>query len=216
MVALSLAGTPTADDEEAFGHTNDLQPVDHSDAAPTTPVSMESCRPLATQADIERRLAELTTASDAVTSPASLVLVELDSAELDFGAPEDRLLTGIAKAALELLSDAHSAARVGNQRLMLFLPGDDEAEATQRAEHLRQRVEATEFLVNDSPLRATVTCALAQVSADLSVDDLLASLQETLAEAQRLGGNRTFQYDGMTPTPVVPPELNLAPQTCAL
>jgi GGDEF domain-containing protein len=99
---------------------------------------------------------------------------------------------------------------------LLLLPGDDESSATQRAERARQRIEATEFLVDDQPMRATVSCALAQLSNDYSVEDLLASLEDTLVEAQKLGGNCTFFYDGMTPAPVVPPELNLTPQTCAV
>jgi hypothetical protein len=81
---------------------------------------------------------------------------------------------------------------------------------------MRQRIEATEFMADEKPVQATVSCALAQLSTDYSVADVLASLQETLEEAKRLGGNRTFMYDGMTPAPVVPPELNLATQKCAI
>jgi hypothetical protein len=61
-----------------------------------------------------------------------------------------------------------------------------------------------------------VTCALAQVAASHTALDLLEFLEETLEEAKRYGGNRTFMYDGTSPTPVVPPELNIAPQTCAI
>ena len=41
-------------------------------------------------------------------------------------------------------------------------------------------------------------------------------LGETLAEAKRYGGNRTFMHDGMSPTPVVPLELGLGVQQCAI
>jgi PleD family two-component response regulator len=129
---------------------------------------------------------------------------------------EDRLLDGILNLANELLADVHTAAKLNHDQLLFMLPGDDELAATQLAERVRQRVEATEFLVDDAQANATVCCAITQVSSDYTVDDLLASLRDTLAEAQRLGGNRTLFYDGMTPLPVVPPELNLAPQTCAV
>ncbi|MEX0643173.1 MAG: hypothetical protein WD468_10760, partial [Pirellulales bacterium] len=53
-------------------------------------------------------------------------------------------------------------------------------------------------------------------TASQSADNLIEFLEETLEEAKRYGGNRTFMHDGTSPTPVVPPELNIAAQTCTI
>jgi len=171
---------------------------------------------LVSREDVDWLLAELTAISDPVENPSSVVLVELDATEVTGAVDEDRLLNGLAKSVRELLAETHTAARFSDHQLLLLLPGDNESVATKRAERVRQRIEATEFMADNQPIQATVTCALAQLSTDYAVADLLASLKETVDEAKRLGGNRTYMYDGMTPSPVVPPELNLSPQKCAI
>jgi diguanylate cyclase (GGDEF)-like protein len=202
--------------DEALVHHNAPEAVSKNNPQFTKPVSAKGGSGLVTKDYVEQLLAELTTTCDPLENPASVVLVELDAGGDNVGVSEGRLLSGITNTLRELLSDAQTAARFNDRQLFLLLPGDDETVATQRAERARQRIEATEFLVDEKPVRATVSCALAQVSTDYSVDDLLSSLNETLAEAKRLGGNQTFLYDGMTPSPVVPPELNMSPKTCAI
>lgn len=208
--------------EEAFRHNNDdlIAPEATVAAAPVSPpaVKRNGDAPvgLVTLDYVEQLLAQLTAVSDPLENPASVVLVELDPTDSAAGVAEGRLLGGIAKTVRELLAEVHTAARLSEQQLILLLPGDDESIATQRVERVRQRIEATEFLADDTSVQATVSCALAQLSTDYSVSEILASLKETLEEAKRLGGNRTFMYDGMTPSPVVPPELNLALQKCAI
>ena len=80
------------------------------------------------------------------------------------------------------------------------------------AEQVRQRVAATQFVADGQPIQATVTVHLTQVAASHTATNLLEFLEETLEEAKRFGGNRTFMHDGTSPTPVVPPELNVAPR----
>jgi diguanylate cyclase (GGDEF)-like protein len=202
--------------------TNNSKPhpeLTQSELSPAGPVenqSSTSMTGLATRNEADELLVELTAVSDPLENPASVVLVELDPVENADDPNGDRLLAGIANTVCELLAETHTAARFGQQQLLLLLPGDDETAATQRTERLRQRVEATEFLIDQKPVAATVSCALGQLSSDYVPADILASLQKTLDEAKRKGGNRTFLYDGVSPGPVVPPELNLAPQTCAV
>jgi diguanylate cyclase (GGDEF)-like protein len=142
--------------------------------------------------------------------------MELDAIDEAASVSNDRLLTGVAGMVREMLEEAHTAARFTDQRFLLLLPGDDEAQATQRAEQVRQRIEATEFVANDGCLHATLTCALAQLSSDYSATQLMDQLDDAMLRAKRLGGNRTYTFDGIAPSPVVPPELNLAPQKCAI
>ncbi|MEX2316280.1 MAG: GGDEF domain-containing protein [Pirellulales bacterium] len=170
---------------------------------------------LVTRDYVDQLLAELAAVSDA-TNPASVVLMELDPLDAAGDVAGDRVLTGIANTVRELLEESHTAARFADQRFFLLLPGDDESQATQRAENVRQRIEATEFVAGGQGMHATVTCALAQLSSDYSATQLMDSLEDALVRAKRLGGNRTYMFDGIAPAPVVPPELNLAPQKCAI
>jgi diguanylate cyclase (GGDEF)-like protein len=170
---------------------------------------------LATRDHVDKLLAELTAAADPAASPNSVVLVELDGADAADDSSIDRLLSGVASTVRGLLSETHTAARYGEHQLMVLLPGDDEA-ATTLAEQVRQRIETTQYVADDQPRQATVSCALTQLSADDSVDELLKTLQETLLEAKQSGGNRTYMHDGIAPSPVATPELNFSVQKCAI
>jgi diguanylate cyclase (GGDEF)-like protein len=186
-------------------------------AAVDTPPSpdIDQATGLTTRDHVERRLADMTLAH-ADLQPMTVALVEVDQAVHGAESIDDRLLRGVAETVREMLTDAHTAARYSDQQFLLLLPHDDLQHATQRTEQVRQRIEATQFVADGQQIQATVTCALAQVAASHSVSNLLEFLEETLDEAKRYGGNRTFMHDGTSPTPVVPPELNFAPQTCAI
>jgi diguanylate cyclase (GGDEF)-like protein len=185
-------------------------------AAPSDELISDLAAELVTRSEVDELLVELTSVSDPLQNPAAAVLIELDPIETNDDLDADRLLAGIANTVSELLDEAHTAARFGQQQLLLLLPGDNESAATQRTERVRQRIEATEFLIDKQPVAATVSCAMGQLSSDYVPADVVAALQRTLDEAKRKGGNRTYLYDGASPAPVVPPELNLAPQTCAI
>lgn len=170
---------------------------------------------LTTREHIEKSLAEMT-ATHVAAQPATVALVEITRGDNVNEAVEDRLLYGIAGTIRELLAEGHTAGRYTDQKFLLLLPQDDLQHATQRAEQVRQHVAATQYVADGQQIPATVTCALAQVTASQSATNLLEFLEETLEEAKRYGGNRTFMHDGTSPAPVVPPELNIAPQTCAI
>lgn len=174
---------------------------------------------LATREQAEYVLAELST-HDTKNDPATVALVEVD--EIDWigeqtsEAIDERVLMGVSVIVRESLSSQHTAARFGNQQLLLVVPHEDVHQATKRAEEMRQRIATTSFIADGRTVQTTVTCALAEVSQDRSRDQLLEFLKEALSEAKRYGGNRTFMHDGKSPTPVVPPELEVAPQQVAI
>jgi GGDEF domain-containing protein len=171
---------------------------------------------MATREYAKQMLMGLAAAAGPSQAPTSVALVEVDASVASNGSIDNRLLGGVAKMARELLDESHLAVRFDDRQFLLMLAGDDERYATQRTEMVRQRIEATEFTANGRGMQATITCALARVSHDDPVDRLLETLQETLEEAKRFGGNRTFLHDGVSPAPVVPPELNYAKQTCEI
>jgi diguanylate cyclase (GGDEF)-like protein len=170
---------------------------------------------LTTREHIEQQLANMMLAH-ADLQPMTVALAEIEQAAGGTEGVDDRLLRGVAETVRELLAAVQTAGRYSDQQFLLLLPRDDIQHATQRTEQFRQRVEATQFVFDGQQIQATVTCALAQVSASHTATNLLEFLEETLEEAKRYGGNRTFMHDGTSPTPVVPPELNIAPQTCAI
>jgi diguanylate cyclase (GGDEF)-like protein len=174
---------------------------------------------LATREQAEYVLAELST-HDTKNDPATVALVEDDEidwiGEATSEAIDERVLMGVSVIVRESLSSQHTAARFGNQQLLLVVPHEDVHQATKRAEEMRQRIATTSFIADGRTVQTTVTCALAEVSQDRSRDQLLEFLKEALSEAKRYGGNRTFMHDGKSPTPVVPPELEVAPQQVAI
>jgi GGDEF domain-containing protein len=187
-------------------------------AAPLEPPHSDDVDPatgLMTRDQIEQRLSDLTLAH-ADLQPMTIALLEIDQSAHGVALIDDRLLRGVAGTVCELLTEAQTAGRYADQQFLLLLPHDDLQDASQRAEQVRQRVAATSYLADGEGFPATLTCAVTQVAASQSVSDLLEFLEETLDEARRYGGNRTFMHDGSSPVPVVPPELNLTPQTCAI
>jgi diguanylate cyclase (GGDEF)-like protein len=170
---------------------------------------------LTTREHVEKQLAHMARAHTEA-QPVTVALLEIAQADVGGEGVDDRLVRGIAGTVRELLAEVHTAGRYSDQQFLLILPQDDLQHATQRAEQVRQRIAATQYIADGQQIQATVTCALAQVAASQSSTHLLEFLEETLEEAKRYGGNRTFMHDGTSPTPVVPPELNVAPQTCAI
>ena len=149
-------------------------------------------------------------------SPLSLALLEIDQNNNVDDSFEDRLLRGVADTVAGLLSDSQTAVRFSDHQFMLLLSEEDPQHAIELTERMRQRIEATRYIADGEALQTTISCALAPMSADQRGARWLESLQETLDEAKRYGGNRTFLYDGISPAPVVPPELNVGPLTCEI
>jgi GGDEF domain-containing protein len=207
----------------------DSQPSDATTApleasAPTADstspqVPFDPATGLVTREHAELVLTQLTSA-DAGQLPLTVGLVELAPIDAT-GEPPDpaldsRLLCGVSNVVRQSLADDHTLARFSEQQLLLLVPHEDVQHASRRAEEMRQRVATTEFMADGKSYQTTVTCALAEATAEQCGPKLFDFLQEALCEAKRYGGNRTFTHDGSSPTPVVPAELSLAPQQLAI
>ncbi len=212
---------PAADDV-----ADDASPDESASTAPDADLTAASA-PVIAPADLDpvtelasrdygqRRLAEMV---ENVSDPgwATAVLVELN---WDGDADEqtmDRLLRGVAGTVRGLTGRGETAARYGDRQFLLVLPGSDTDQATERAETARQRVESTKYFVDGSPWPMALTCALADLRGHSAVDEVFDLLDEALAEARRYGGNRTFLHDGLSPAPVVPLDLGLTLEQCAV
>ena len=89
----------------------------------------------------------------------TVALLEIEQTVAGGEGVDDRLVRGIAGTVRELLTEAHTAGRYSDQQFLLLLPQDDLQHATQRAEQVRQRIAATQYLADGQQIPATVTCA---------------------------------------------------------
>lgn len=188
-------------------------------AVESTTTPLDPATGLVTREHAEKLLSQLAV-GDASQSPVTVALVEL--APIDWIGQEpnklidNRLVCGVSNIVRQSLDDEHTLARFNDQQLLLLIPREDMQQVTRRAEELRQRVATTEFVAEGRSYQTTVTCALAEISAEPLGPQLFEFLQEALDEAKRYGGNRTFMHDGKSPTPVVPAELPISAQQLAI
>ncbi|NLY01605.1 MAG: diguanylate cyclase [Rhodopirellula sp.] len=104
-------------------------------------------------------------------------------------------------------------SRYGGQQFVILFPDSGVREAMSIVEKVRQTIEATEFQAATRTARITLSCGLTESTAEDTSQSLLDRLESTVGEAKRYGRNRTFVHEGKYPTPVVPPNLALQPQT---
>ncbi len=205
--ATGVAVVPQADTFELITPEKFSEPVaiNPTTSPPTQPTSFEH---------VAHLLAEIT-GKDAADKSVTVALLELDTAKQLEKTLDERLLHGVASTIQELLSEVGTVARYGGHQLLLTLPKDEAHDATERAEQVRQRIQATQFVADGQSLQTTITCALVDVE-DRPVLKLLECLETTLAEAKRCGGNRTFLHNGTAPTPVALQELSVPSQKCTI
>ena len=128
----------------------------------------------------------------------------------------DRVLGAVARLLGQVRDRQWLAARVAGQQCALLCAGARLHDAAEAAERLRQSIEKTSFLGAGERLRVTVSAAVVELRPHDSVDSMLERAAAAVREAKSYGRNRTFIYDDDYPTPVVPPELAIAPQEMKL
>ncbi len=125
----------------------------------------------------------------------------------------DRVLEAVAQLVGSVVHDEQRAVRMSAQKFLLMLPTVPVRDATNTLERIRQQVEATRFECNTGSIAVTVSCSVAESTADDTLTTLLERVEATLLEAKRYGRNRTFLHDGKFPAPVVPPVLPAVART---
>ena len=176
--------------------------------------SIDPTTGLKTRSHFQQLLRWRATAADASDTPLTVALLEIDvPSELDQSL-DDRILHNVASTVRQLISDSQTAVRYSDHQFLLLLDNDGFDKAAERAEQVRQRVEATEYVAGGDSLRATVTCALLEATAAEPEESLLEQLGQTLDEARQHGGNCTYKHDGISVSPVSPLNLGIAPQKC--
>lgn len=110
------------------------------------------------------------------------------------------------------LRDAVWARYAGDQFLVL-LPRAVLRRTVEEAERIRQQMEATVIKMGPEHVSLTLSAAITELRTDDTTLSFFQRLEETLRQAKRAGGNRSFTHDGRMPAPVIPPNLQVASRT---
>jgi len=149
-------------------------------------------------------------------APLSSVVIDVDlfgRLNEEYGCEVgDRVLRALADLVRQQTSEPAMAFRYAGQRFGLLLPETPAESAIKAAERLRQTVEEIRFTHGEQEFRMALSCGVTQAKPDDSVESLLRRTEETLQEAKRYGGNRTFLRDGQYPAPVAPPHVDVEPR----
>ncbi|NMC19865.1 MAG: diguanylate cyclase [Thermogutta sp.] len=104
-------------------------------------------------------------------------------------------------------------ARLGTAKFLLLSNEADARSWTELVERIRQSVETATFEYEGQGVQLTIAAAVTQLRDDDTSQTFFERLRETLAEAKRAGGNRTYSDYGRGPTPVVPANIQVREQT---
>lgn len=149
-------------------------------------------------------------------APLSIVVIDVDlfgRLNEEHGCEVgDRVLRTLADLVRRQTTEPAMAFRYAGQRFGLVFPETPAESAVKAAERLRQTVEEIRFTHGEQEFRMALSCGVTQAKPEDSVEVLLARTEETLQEAKRYGGNRTFLRDGQYPAPVAPPHVDVEPR----
>jgi hypothetical protein len=169
---------------------------------------------LATVQDLVGQLFDLC-GEATVDAPALVAAIRLDP--LAGGEPnaklEQRIMDKLPAVLGSHIDPSHLSADDSKGQLLCVFPGERLDQLSQRVEHMRQLVEAADFMVDGAPLQATVSCAIAETTERKTPGEMLTLLDEAFQERDRLGVNRTYHHDGAFPTPLPPADVKVERQT---
>ncbi|MEJ5342387.1 MAG: GGDEF domain-containing protein [Thermogutta sp.] len=125
----------------------------------------------------------------------------------------DQTLAAVAKVFQQTSLRHATWVRYGGDQFLLLLRETDVRQGVQEAEHLRQQFEVAQFVIGEDTVHLTLSAAVTELRSDDTPTAMFLRLLETLREAKRAGGNRTFAHNGQSAAPVVPPNLRVEEQT---
>ncbi|GJM10644.1 MAG: hypothetical protein DHS20C11_29200 [Lysobacteraceae bacterium] len=129
------------------------------------------------------------------SKPLSLVLLDLDAFKTindKHGHPTgDATLVSIGRFLSNCCGPSERAARLGGEEFVVIMPGSDLAQATERAEQLRQQLAALMIVERHPSLRITASFGVATLrDADSDLYDLFKRADRAMYQSKRSGRNR--------------------------
>lgn len=128
----------------------------------------------------------------------------------------DIVLGHVADLTLDAIRADDFLGHYAGSRYLLFFPEAGPASATNYLEHMRQRLEATQFEHGGTTISVTLSCGLVEGDPDDAIDALAISAVETMETARVEGGNRTMVLEKGEPTPITPPDFGAESKTIAV
>jgi len=145
--------------------------------------------------EIER----LRSSDDGPSMPLSIVMLDIDHFKKindHYGhAFGDQVIRAVAQSLVALTQRKDIAARLGGEEFVLLLPDTPANGAREVAERIRRAIAGGRIRTRDaeSPIgQVTVSCGVAQVLPDESVDDAMLRADRALYGAKQSGRNRTM------------------------
>lgn len=212
------ASVPVADAEQVPSTVESSAANDSAASIPEPPVV---CAPnLISRAALERALGEWWRSDSGHARPVTVGLIAVDQLRpitSDFGpATANQILEKLTEIVANVTRREDLVSRSAGSRLLVLFPDTPADDSTAALERVRQTIEATQFLRGPEMLEVSVTCAVAERTAEDTPEALLARVEATLLDARRSGGNRTFLHAGMFSAPVSPPPVDAEISVCTL
>ncbi len=180
---------------------------------------VDSHSSLAARLLLERTLAQWWSADAPAGGEHTMAMFDINwlgRVNRQFGlATGERLLSEVFNL-VRAAADGEVAARVAGQQFYVLCQDRSLTSLAEMSERLRQTVEKTRFVREETEVRITLSTAVAAVQSGDSGAVVLERLRAALGEAKRYGRNRTVLCEDECPTPVVPPELDISERTVRL
>jgi diguanylate cyclase (GGDEF)-like protein len=106
----------------------------------------------------------------------------------------DKVLIDTARFVMEHLRPYDGVFRYGGEEFLLCLPDTDAATARDVMERMREGLAALPHTINGKELRVTVSCGLAQLQAEIPVEQTIDHADKALYAAKSAGRNRTVVW----------------------
>jgi diguanylate cyclase (GGDEF)-like protein len=155
----------------------------------------------------DQLLSQEVKAAERYRSPICLLLGDVDHFKAindRFGHPVgDALLKQLASLLTESVREVDKVARYGGEEFAIILPRTDVASGTVLANRIRQRVERHVFMVEEVPIRLTLSLGLAGYApvSMCTAEELVDAVDRALYQAKARGRNRVEVQAETTPQP---------------
>lgn len=178
----------------------DVEPTPEPEKAEETP-KPAAARTLDSVEELLERLGEALEAAehDQVERLAAIRIDPVEGHEED-EACRKTIAATVERMTLDTLGEGHSF--VHGEPAMVLLSGDSYEDALQRIDGLRKLVASTTFSHNETQVKATITCAIADAKTGDARNQVIEQLDQALQESETGGRNQTYHHDGAFPTVV--------------
>lgn len=152
------------------------------------------------RAAFNERLTEYLSLLDRTNLAFSLLLLDIDffkKVNDEHGHPNgDRILRGVAAKISDSVRTNDFAARYGGEEFAVIFPGTGLDEALAVSERVRQDIAKTNFRLDDSNIKTTVSGGVAQCQKGMDADQIIAAADKALYNAKTSGRNTVLAADG--------------------